>query len=95
MLCKRDALVAQLDRVFDYESKGRGFESLPARQINRIPIGYPVYFFRMRAGRDSKQAPNAARNEAGFGSKRPVDGCVKMSQRKSLPVHRYCLLAAR
>ena len=25
-------LVAQLDRVFDYESKGRGFESLRARQ---------------------------------------------------------------
>ena len=24
------ALVAQLDRVFDYESKGRGFESLRA-----------------------------------------------------------------
>ncbi len=28
-----DAPVAQLDRVFDYESKGRGFESLPAYQI--------------------------------------------------------------
>ena len=26
------ALVAQLDRVFDYESKGRGFEPLQARQ---------------------------------------------------------------
>ena len=26
------ALVAQLDRVFGYEPKGRGFESLPARQ---------------------------------------------------------------
>ena len=32
--CLRDqyAAVAQLDRVFDYESKGRGFESLRARQ---------------------------------------------------------------
>ena len=28
------ALLAQLDRVFDYESKGRGFESLRARQEN-------------------------------------------------------------
>ena len=27
-----DELVAQLDRVFDYESKGRGFESPRARQ---------------------------------------------------------------
>ena len=25
--------VAQLDRVFDYESKGRGFESLRARHV--------------------------------------------------------------
>ena len=29
-LCR--ALVAQLDRVLDYESRGRGFESSPARQ---------------------------------------------------------------
>ena len=28
----KDALVAQLDRVSDYESEGRGFESLRARQ---------------------------------------------------------------
>ena len=28
--------VAQLDRVFDYESKGRGFESLLAHQTNQI-----------------------------------------------------------
>ena len=27
-----DALVAQLDRVSDYESEGQGFESLRARQ---------------------------------------------------------------
>ena len=27
------ALVAQLDRVLDYESRGRGFESSPARHI--------------------------------------------------------------
>ena len=29
---EKNALVAQLDRVFDYESKGRGFEPLQARQ---------------------------------------------------------------
>ena len=28
-----NALVAQLDRVSDYESEGRGFESLPARHV--------------------------------------------------------------
>lgn len=31
-LAKARALVAQLDRVLDYESRGRGFESSPARQ---------------------------------------------------------------
>ena len=30
------ALVAQPDRVFGYEPKGRGFESLPARQKKRL-----------------------------------------------------------
>ena len=30
------APVAQLDRVSDYESEGRGFESLPARQTKII-----------------------------------------------------------
>ena len=28
------APVAQLDRALDYESRGRGFESLPARHLN-------------------------------------------------------------
>ena len=30
------ALVAQLDRVTDYESVGRGFESLPSHQTMKI-----------------------------------------------------------
>ena len=29
------APVAQLDRVLDYESRGRGFESSPVRHINQ------------------------------------------------------------
>ena len=38
--------VAQLDRVFDYESKGRGFESRGARhQGTRILIQCPGSFF--------------------------------------------------
>ena len=32
------ALVAQLDRVSDYESEGQGFESLPARQKKGIRV---------------------------------------------------------
>ena len=31
---KANALLAQLDRVFGYEPKGQGFESLAARQKN-------------------------------------------------------------
>ena len=39
LLCKSPlprALVAQLDRVLDYESRGRGFESSPARHLSNI-----------------------------------------------------------
>ena len=39
----RDAPVAQLDRVSDYESEGREFESLPARQKN--PVTQVAGFF--------------------------------------------------
>jgi hypothetical protein len=34
-----EALVAQLDRALDYESRGREFESLRARQYNQLVIG--------------------------------------------------------
>ena len=48
-------LVAQLDRVFDYESKGRGFESRRAHQRKSSPCGS---FFRWCEIReDSKPRP--------------------------------------
>ena len=34
-----DALVAQLDRAFDYGSKGCGFDSCPARHLNKRKTG--------------------------------------------------------
>ena len=37
------ALVAQLDRVSDYESEGREFESLPARQEKRTCVNKCVF----------------------------------------------------
>ena len=38
--------LAQLDRVFGYEPKGRGFESLKARQTKEgYPSGYPSFVF--------------------------------------------------
>ena len=39
-------LVAQLDRVFDYESKGRGFESRRAHQMESVIYQrFPVFIF--------------------------------------------------
>ena len=36
--------LAQLDRVFGYEPKGRGFESLKARQTKSgYPLGYTLF----------------------------------------------------
>ena len=40
----RYALVAQLDRVTDYESVGRGFESLPAYQKTGSTKWYFPFF---------------------------------------------------
>ena len=37
------APVAQLDRVSDYESEGRGFESLPAHQMID-PMQYELFY---------------------------------------------------
>ncbi len=43
------ALIAQLDRVSDYESEGRGFESLSARQIKTVnPLGLAVFIILHR-----------------------------------------------
>ena len=38
-------LVAQLDRVFGYEPKGRGFESLQARQNGAFFTMFRFFFF--------------------------------------------------
>ena len=38
LLIGRNALVAQLDRASDFESEGREFESLRARQHNSLQI---------------------------------------------------------
>ena len=47
------ALVAQLDRVSDYESEGRGFESLPAHQGH---LRKQVTFFVLYAQRSRRTA---------------------------------------
>ena len=50
---KEYAPVAQLDRVFGYEPKGRGFESLPACQIESELCSGSIFFIYKKRGRDS------------------------------------------
>ena len=40
------ALLAQLDRVFGYEPKGRGFESLPAYHVRASFISLALSFYK-------------------------------------------------
>ena len=47
---RRYAPVAQLDRVTDYESVGRGFESLPAYQKRVIPNGITLFWYTGKMG---------------------------------------------
>ena len=53
------ALLAQLDRVFGYEPKGRGFESLTARQKRGVPKGVLLFLrcvgLEHRGGRRRKE----------------------------------------
>ena len=48
-----------MDRASDSGSEGWGFESLPVYQIKEeIPNGYLLFYFALRAGRDSKGRPS-------------------------------------
>lgn len=47
------ALIAQLDRVSDYESEGRGFESLSARHKRIYPIWDISFYLLVWYERDS------------------------------------------
>ena len=51
------APIAQLDRVTDYESVGRGFESLSAYQKSRYPFGCLDFCFTERDSKIEIQQP--------------------------------------
>ena len=53
----RSAPVAQLDRVSDYESEGRGFESLPAHQGNLLNGKLPFLFYAPMAKKRYSRYP--------------------------------------
>ena len=48
MLFKAHAPLAQLDRVFGYEPKGQGFESLAARQTKPCKLMFARFFLLLR-----------------------------------------------
>lgn len=54
ILWQSDALLAQLDRVFGYEPKGQGFESLAARQVKSLEPqrvqGFFLFIFMFESG---------------------------------------------
>ena len=67
------APVAQLDRVSDYESEGREFESLPARHRKQVPIRVPVFYYTAPAQRkrlEGECAKRGARSRSERGQKR-------------------------
>ena len=72
------AAIAQLDRVTDYESVGRGFESLLPYQKNQIPIRVSGFLFCKGLKRS-----NAARmSAAGEGLTEPNHNLLSQSKRK-------------
>ena len=52
----RYAPIAQLDRVTDYESVGRGFESLSAYQEKQIPLTGICFFYLLWKGLEQSNA---------------------------------------
>ena len=56
----RPAALAQLDRVFGYEPKGQGFESLTPRQNMGIMLAWFPYFVSVFAREIPRELPPAA-----------------------------------
>ena len=70
------ALVAQLDRVTDYESVGRGFESLPSHQEKPEHVCVLVFLFCLRDGRGlNRAAAHSAASNQPSGLLLRVTGC--------------------
>src|SRR5580704_8535106 len=76
--CPHAALVAQLDRASDFESEGREFESLRARQsaLLGMVIGNPVFHTWL-------QRPVVSRLEDGQGRAGVPDGLEAFTLRLS------------
>ena len=78
------ALVAQLDRVFGYEPKGRGFESLRAHQAGAKFALLRLIFLSATENKPSARslAPpfrKKSRSAHLFGCKRPHDGSLSLT----------------
>ena len=55
----KNAPLAQPDRVFGYEPKGQGFESLTARQKKRMDSFHSLFLLSMRVKRNSTPKASA------------------------------------
>ena len=73
-VAKRHALVAQLDRVSDYESEGLGFESLRAHQ-EKLPIDCRAYAKAEMLGASLRSTPATGKYEV-----RRQSSCVRAVQ---------------
>ena len=60
----RNALLAQLDRVFGYEPKGQGFESLAARQVKATPWVL-LLFLCLRGGSNPERVSGVKNSPVG------------------------------
>ena len=84
-----------MDRASDSGSEGWGFESLPVYQIKkRIPKGYPLLYFALRAGKDSNHLNVTVRwTVAGDGLTEPnlyfLSLGAKENANESLPVYLF------
>ena len=57
-------LIAQLDRVFGYEPKGQGFESLAARQVKATPWVL-LLFLCLRGGSNPERVSGVKNSPVG------------------------------
>ena len=72
------AAIAQLDRVTDYESVGRGFESLSPYQKPDTQMG--IRFFVARNGRKGRQSTSQPKKKTADIIRMPAVFCISDTQ---------------
>ena len=81
------AAIAQLDRVTDYESVGRGFESLSPYQKQETPSGVSCFCFRRGTRTFQCECPVDIRLPPVLTAATPYDVPIGNIGNESLPVY--------